>query len=152
MSRGKPVEVKNPRGNQVQYQRRREFPTDSKKYCYTLFTQERRRYLVRATFQYGSLENEETYPHFRLYLDATMWSTVSILDASRIYVKEAVIRAPSDSIDVCICCATTGYPFISTLELRPFNLSMYATDFEDNFFLEVAARLNFGAPSEDPLR
>lgn len=81
-----------------------------------------------------------------------MWSTVSILDASRIYVKEAVIRAPSDSIDVCICCATTGYPFISTLELRPFNLSMYATDFEDNFFLEVAARLNFGAPSEDPLR
>ncbi|XP_041011105.1 probable LRR receptor-like serine/threonine-protein kinase At1g67720 isoform X2 [Juglans microcarpa x Juglans regia] len=152
MSRGKSAEVENPRGNLVQYQRRREFPIDGKKYCYTLMTQERRRYLVRATFQYGSRANEETYPQFQLYLDATKWSTVSILDASRIYVKEAVIRAPSDSINVCICCATTGSPFISTLELRPFNLSMYATDFEDNFFLEVAARLNFGAPSEDPLR
>ncbi|KAG2707985.1 hypothetical protein I3760_05G171400 [Carya illinoinensis] len=152
MSGGKSAVVENPRGNLVQYRRRREFPIDGKKYCYTLITQERRRYLVRATFQYGSPENEEPYPQFKLFLDTTKWSTVSILDASRIYVKEAVIRAPSDSINVCICCATTGSPFISTLELRPFNLSMYATDFEDNFFLEVAARLNFGAPSEDPLR
>ncbi|KAG2666260.1 hypothetical protein I3760_15G049300 [Carya illinoinensis] len=152
MSRGKSAVVENPRGNLVQYQRRREFPIDGKKYCYTLITQERRRYLVRATFQYGSRENKGTYPQFRLYMDATKWSTVSISDASRIYVKEAVIRAPSDSINVCICCATTGSPFISTLELRPFSLSMYATDFEDNFFLAVAARLNVGAPSEDPLR
>jgi hypothetical protein len=74
------------------------------------------------------------------------------LDASRVYVKEMIIRAPSSSIDVCICCATTGSPFISTLELRPLNLSMYATDFEDNFFLEVAARVNFGALSKDAIR
>lgn len=152
MSHGKSVEVENPSENVVQYRRRREFPIDNRKYCYTLITQERRRYLVRATFQYGSLKDEETYPQFHVYLDATKWSTVSILDASRVYVKEMIIRAPSDSINVCICCATTGSPFISTLELRPLNLSMYATDFEDNFFLEVAARLNFGAPSKDPIR
>ncbi|KAK4597780.1 hypothetical protein RGQ29_015341 [Quercus rubra] len=152
MNYGQPVGVINPNGNLVQYQRRRDFPIDKKKYCYTLATQERRRYLVRATFQYGNLKNEETYPQFQLYLDATAWFTVSILDASRIYVKEMIIRAPSDSIDVCICCATTGSPFISTLELRPLNLSMYATDYEDNFFLDVAARLNFGAPSEDSIR
>ncbi|XP_075658369.1 putative LRR receptor-like serine/threonine-protein kinase At1g67720 isoform X1 [Castanea sativa] len=152
MNYGQPVGVINPNGNLVQYQRRRDFPIDNKKYCYTLATQERRRYLVRATFQYGNLKNEETYPQFQLYLDATQWYTVSILDASRIYAKEMIIRAPSDSIDVCICCATTGSPFISTLELRPLNLSMYATDYEDNFFLDVAARLNFGAPSEDSVR
>jgi hypothetical protein len=152
MSHGKSVEVENPSENVVQYRRRREFPIDNRKHCYTLITQERRRYLVRATFQYGSLKDEETYPQFQVYLDATKWSTVSILDASRVYVKEMIIRAPSDSINVCICCATTGSPFISTLELRPLNLSMYATDFEDNFFLEVAARLNFGAPSKDPIR
>ncbi|KAL4562861.1 hypothetical protein LXL04_026892 [Taraxacum kok-saghyz] len=43
-------------------------------------------------------------------------------------------------------------PFLSTLELRPLNLSMYATDFEDNFFLKVAARVNFGASSTDAVR
>ncbi|KAL9328899.1 hypothetical protein ACSQ67_003902 [Phaseolus vulgaris] len=152
MELGISVKVESPNGSMVQYQKRRDFPIDNKKYCYTLRTEERRRYLVRATFQYGSLESGDTYPQFQLYLDATKWATVSIYDASRIYVKEMIIRAPSNSIDVCMCCATTGSPFISTLELRPLNLSMYATDFEDNFFLEVAARINFGAPTEDAVR
>ncbi|KAK7280919.1 hypothetical protein RIF29_08492 [Crotalaria pallida] len=152
MKHGMSVEVESANGNKVQYQKRRDFPTDSRKYCYTLSTVERRRYLVRASFQYGSLENGDTYPQFQLYLDATKWATVSIYDASRVYVKEMIFRAPSDRIDVCMCCATTGSPFISALELRPLNLSMYATDFEDNFFLKVAARINFGAPSEDAVR
>lgn len=152
MKLGKSVEVQNPSGSKVQYHRRRVFPIDSRKYCYTLGSEQRRRYLVRATFQYGSLDDGDTYPQFQLYLDATKWATVSIYDASRTYVKEMIFRAPSDSIDVCVCCATTGYPFISTLELRPLNLSMYATDFEGSFFLKVAARINFGAPSEDVVR
>ncbi|KAK1575331.1 hypothetical protein Q3G72_004550 [Acer saccharum] len=153
-SNGKSVIVENPNGDWMQYRKRRDFPIDStKKYCYTLSTKERRRYIVRATFQYGNLgSDQDTYPKFKLYLDATLWSTVTVLDGSRVYVKEMIIRAPSNSIDVCICCATTGTPFISTLELRPLNLSMYATDFEDNFFLKVAARINFGAPSKDAIR
>ncbi|EXB82442.1 putative LRR receptor-like serine/threonine-protein kinase [Morus notabilis] len=152
MSHGTSVQVENPKPNSTQYLNRREFPIDGKKYCYTLSTQERRRYLVRATFQYGSLKDEDTYPKFKLYLDATEWSTVTIFDAARVYVNEMIIWAPSDSIDVCICCATTGSPFISTLELRPLTLSMYATDFEDSFFLRVAARVNFGATSKDAIR
>ncbi|KAF8413760.1 hypothetical protein HHK36_001753 [Tetracentron sinense] len=149
---GKVVEIESPNGDIQQYRRRRDFPADTKKYCYTLNTHERRRYLVRATFLYGNLENGDTYPKFQLYLDATMWSTITVLDASRVYVKEMIIRAPSSSIDVCLCCASTGSPFISTLELRPLNLSMYATDYEDSFFLKVAARVNFGAPSKDAIR
>ncbi|KAJ0094937.1 hypothetical protein Patl1_16832 [Pistacia atlantica] len=152
MKYGKSVIVENPNGNRMQYRTRRDFPIDNKKYCYTLSTKERRRYLVRATFQYGGSESVDSYPKFQLYLDATRWSTVTVLDASRVYVNEMIIRAPSDSIDVCICCATTGSPFISTLELRPLNLSMYATDFEDSFFLKVAARVNFGASSKDDVR
>ncbi|KAL5826957.1 hypothetical protein ACOSQ3_018803 [Xanthoceras sorbifolium] len=152
MNYGKSVQVENPNGDRMQYRKRRDFPIDSKKYCYTLSTKERRRYIARATFQYGSLGTEDTYPKFQLYLDATQWSTVTVLDGSRAYVKEMIIRAPSNSIDVCICCATTGSPFISTLELRPLNLSMYATDFEDSFFLKVAARVNFGASSKDDIR
>ncbi|KAM7484129.1 hypothetical protein LguiA_000138 [Lonicera macranthoides] len=144
------VEVENPDGNLLPLQRRREFPIDSKKYCYNLSTKERRRYLVRATFLYGVTES--TYPKFQLYLDATRWSTVAVLDASTVYVKEMIIRAPSTSIDVCVCCATTGSPFISALELRPLNLSMYATDFEDEFYLKVAARVNFGALTKEVIR
>ncbi|WCJ38650.1 Leucine-rich repeat protein kinase family protein [Euphorbia peplus] len=152
MPHGISVEVNNPDANAVQYQRRRDFPIDNKKYCYNLRTRERRRYLVRATFQYGSLESEDSFPKFDLYLDATKWSTMTIMESSRVYSKEMIIRAPSSSIDVCICCATTGSPFISTIELRPLNLSMYATDYEGDFFLKLAARVNFGAPSENALR
>ncbi|XP_059633603.1 probable LRR receptor-like serine/threonine-protein kinase At1g67720 [Cornus florida] len=152
MSHGKSVAVEKSDEDRLQYQRRRDFPTDSNKYCYTLSTEERRRYIVRATFLYGSSVNVDTYPKFQLYLDATKWSTVTVLDASRVYWKEMIIRAPSTSIDVCLCCATTGSPFISTLELRPLNHSMYATDFEDAFFLKVAARVNFGAPSKEAIR
>ncbi|KAA8533254.1 hypothetical protein F0562_033213 [Nyssa sinensis] len=152
MRHGKSVEVENSNGELLQYRKRRDLPIDNKKYCYTLSTEERRRYLVRATFLYGNSVNVDTYPKFSLYLDATMWSTVTVLDASRVYVKEMIIRAPSNSIDVCLCCAITGSPFISTLELRHLNLSMYATDFEDNFYLKVAARVNFGAPSQEAIR
>ncbi|XP_027154300.1 probable LRR receptor-like serine/threonine-protein kinase At1g67720 isoform X1 [Coffea eugenioides] len=152
MAHGKSVEVKNTNGNPLQYSTRREFPIDNKKYCYTLKTEERRRYIVRATFLYGSSETEEPYPKFQLFLDATKWSTVSVADDSRVYVKEMIVRAPSYSIDVCLCCATTGFPFISTIELRPLNLSMYATDYEDDFYLKVAARVNFGALSKDDIR
>ncbi|KAJ8438584.1 hypothetical protein Cgig2_024673 [Carnegiea gigantea] len=150
MSNGKTV--KNPNADWEPYQNRRDFPTDDKKYCYTLATQERRRYLIRATFLYGSTEDVDTYPSFQLYLDATKWATVTIFDGSRTYVEEMIIRASSSSVDACLCCATTGSPFISTLELRPLNLSMYATDYEDNFYLKVAARVNFGAPTKDSVR
>ncbi|KAB2041880.1 hypothetical protein ES319_D02G178400v1 [Gossypium barbadense] len=152
MKHGRQVKVENPNGNSMQFRTRRDFPSDNKKYCYNLSTKERRRYLVRATFQYGSPANVDAYPKFEIYLDATQWATVTIQDGSRKYVNEMIIRAPSDSIDVCICCATTGFPFISTLELRPLNLSMYATDYEGDFFLNVAARVNFGALTKDLVR
>ncbi|MCL7049992.1 hypothetical protein MKW94_022074 [Papaver nudicaule] len=149
---GTVIEIDSPNRDALQHSRRRDFPADSKKYCYTLETTKRRRYLVRATFQYGNSGNGDPYPKFQLYLDATMWSTVTIFDASRVYVEEMIVKAPSSSINVCLCCASTGSPFISTLELRPLNLSMYTTDYEDNFFLNVAARVNFGAPTKDAVR
>lgn len=149
---GKVAEVNTTADISPQYKSYRYFPADSKKYCYKLKTTERRRYLVRATFLYGNSNSEIPYPMFEIYMDSTRWSTVSIKDASRVYVEEMIMRAPSTSVDVCLCCASTGYPFISTLELRQLNDSMYMTDYEDTFFLKVAARVNFGAMSIDPIR
>ena len=53
---------------------------------------------------------------------------------------------------MCISNSTTGLPFISTLELRQFNGSVYLTPYEEQFFLSVSARISFGAENEDPIR
>ncbi|OAY86025.1 putative LRR receptor-like serine/threonine-protein kinase, partial [Ananas comosus] len=149
---GKVAQVNDINETRTQYKSYRYFPADNKKYCYTLSTTQRRRYIVRATFFYGDSDSGNPYPMFQLYVDSTQWSTITVNDPSRVIVEEMIIRAPSDSIQVCLCCASTGYPFISTLELRPLNLSMYATNYEDGFYLKVAARVNFGALNSDPIR
>nr|GMD95350.1 probable LRR receptor-like serine/threonine-protein kinase At1g67720 isoform X2 [Ipomoea batatas] len=48
--------------------------------------------------------------------------------------------------------AEKGPPSFSTLSSGLFNLSMYATDYEDDFYLKLAARVNFGAQSTDAIR
>ncbi|XP_020571908.1 probable LRR receptor-like serine/threonine-protein kinase At1g67720 isoform X2 [Phalaenopsis equestris] len=149
---GSVAEVKTENEISPQYNSYRYFPVGNKKYCYTLNTTERRRYLVRATFFYGDSISGSSYPMFQLYLDTTLWATITINDASRVFIEEMIIWAQSTSLQVCLCCASTGYPFISTLELRPLNLSMYFTSYEESFFLKVAARINFGAQSADPIR
>jgi len=70
-----------------QYRSYRYFPADNKKYCYTLGTTERRRYLVRATFLYGNSNFDNPYPIFLLYMDSTRWSTLTIKYASRYILK-----------------------------------------------------------------
>ncbi|GMH10103.1 hypothetical protein Nepgr_011944 [Nepenthes gracilis] len=135
-----------------QYMTLRFFPADDRKYCYTLNVTSRTRYLVRATFLYGNFDNNNVYPKFDISLDATPWSTIVISDANTAEVREMIFLALDPTISVCISNATTGQPFISTLELRQFNGSMYDTDFENQCYLSVSARINFGAPDETPVR
>lgn len=149
---GKAVKINVSTETRRQYQSLRYFPADNKKYCFALNTTERTRYLVRATFLYGNFDNSSAYPKFDLYLDTTHWATITIATATDVYVEEIILRAASSAINVCVLDASTGVPFISTLELRVLNDSMYATDFEEDFFLKVTARINFGARSKEPLR
>ncbi|KAK9985443.1 hypothetical protein SO802_030394 [Lithocarpus litseifolius] len=132
-----------------QYQTLRHFPADSRKYCYTLYVISRSRYLLRATFLYGNFDNNNVYPKFDISLGATHWSTTVISDASTIEVRELIFLALSPTISVCL---SNGQPFISTLELRQFNGSIYYTDVEELYYLSVSARINFGANSEAPVR
>ncbi|XP_007027234.2 PREDICTED: probable LRR receptor-like serine/threonine-protein kinase At1g67720 [Theobroma cacao] len=135
-----------------QYMTLRHFPADSRKYCYKLNVISRTRYLVRATFLYGNFDNNNVYPKFDISLGATHWSTIVISDANTIEKVELIFLATSPTISVCLSNATTGKPFISTLELRQFNGSIYYTPFEESFYLSVSARINFGADSEAPVR
>lgn len=135
-----------------QYQTLRYFPADSRKYCYTLNVTKRTRYLIRATFLYGNFDNNNVYPKFDISLGPTNWATIVIADASKIEYAELIFLATDPSVSVCLSNATTGQPFISTLELRQFNGSMYLTPSENSYFLSVSARLNFGAESDAPVR
>lgn len=135
-----------------QYQTVRYFPADSRKYCYTLNVKSRSRYLIRATFLYGNFDSNNVYPKFDISLGPTRWGTIIISDANIIESQELIFLASGSTVSVCLSNATTGQPFISTLELRPFNGSIYLTPFENQFFLSVSARINFGAENEDPVR
>ncbi|KAL5546232.1 hypothetical protein UlMin_005919 [Ulmus minor] len=135
-----------------QYTTLRHFPADTRKYCYALNVTSRTRYLVRATFLYGDFDNNNVYPKFDISLGASHWSTIVISDANVIESRELIFLASTPTVSVCLSNATTGQPFISTLELRQFNGSIYYTDFEEQFYLSVSARINFGADSEAPIR
>lgn len=135
-----------------QYTTLRHFPADSRKYCYTLNVVSRTRYLLRATFLYGNFDNNNVYPKFDLSFGATHWCTIVISDANTIEMRELIFLATSSAVDVCLSNATTGQPFISTLELRQFNGSVYYTQYEEQFYLSVSARINFGAQSDAPIR
>ncbi|XP_061346697.1 probable LRR receptor-like serine/threonine-protein kinase At1g67720 [Gastrolobium bilobum] len=135
-----------------QYMTLRHFPADSRKYCYTLDVVSRTRYLLRATFLYGNFDKNNVYPKFDISVGATHWSTIVISDANSIEMRELIFLASSSTVSVCLSNATTGQPFISTLELRQFNGSVYYTQYEEQFYLSVSARINFGAESDAPIR
>lgn len=149
---GETTEVSVANETRKQYQTLRYFPADNRKYCYTLKVTSRTRYLVRATFLYGDFDKNNVYPKFDISLGATHWATIVISDADTIEVQELIILASDPTISVCLSNATTGQPFISTLELRQFNGSVYFTQYESQFYLSVSARINFGADSEAPVR
>ncbi|KFK36595.1 hypothetical protein AALP_AA4G144100 [Arabis alpina] len=149
---GETAKISSSNETKTQYTTLRHFPADTRKYCYTLNVTSRNRYLVRATFLYGNFDSNNVYPKFDISLGATHWSTIVISDASTIERVELVFLASGPSVSVCLSNATTGQPFISTLELRQLNASMYLTDFEDRVYLSVAARINFGAETADPVR
>ncbi|XP_047162797.1 probable LRR receptor-like serine/threonine-protein kinase At1g67720 isoform X1 [Vigna umbellata] len=135
-----------------QYTTLRHFPADSRKYCYTLDVVSRTRYLLRASFLYGNFDNNNVYPKFDISVGATHWSTIVISDANSIEMRELIFLASSPTVSVCLSNATTGQPFISTLELRQFNGSVYYTQLEEHFYLSVSARINFGAENDAPIR
>ncbi|XP_010253497.1 PREDICTED: probable LRR receptor-like serine/threonine-protein kinase At1g67720 [Nelumbo nucifera] len=130
----------------------RHFPADNRKYCYTLDVVTRTRYLIRATFLYGNFDNNNVYPKFDISLGATHWSSIVISDVNTVEVRELIFLASSSTVSVCLSNATTGQPFISSLELRQFNGSVYYTAVENQYFLSVSARINFGADSDLPVR
>ncbi|KAK9920805.1 hypothetical protein M0R45_029351 [Rubus argutus] len=103
--------------------------------------------------QYTSLRHFPADSRKYCYTMNVTSRTRYLLRATFLYeMRELIFLATSPTVSVCLSNATTGQPFISTLELRQFNGSVYFTAYEEHFYLSVSARINFGADSEAPVR
>ncbi|XP_057977166.1 putative leucine-rich repeat receptor-like protein kinase At2g19210 [Malania oleifera] len=128
----------------------RSFPQGIKN-CYTLTPPqgEENKYLIRAWFMYGNYDAKDQNPEFDLYLGVNMWDSVNLENASNITIKEIIHVLTSSSIFVCFVNTGRGTPFVSALELRLLNNSMYATK---SGSLVNILRLDLGSTSNEVIR
>ncbi|KAF8388907.1 hypothetical protein HHK36_025588 [Tetracentron sinense] len=128
----------------------RSFPHGNKN-CYTLEPEggKDNKYLMRASFMYGNYDGKAQLPVFDLYLGVNLWDSVRFNNASDVVVKEIIHVATMDYIQVCLVNNGTGTPFISALELRPLNNSIYDVEFGP---LALYSRLDIGSTTNQQFR
>ncbi|KAI8544544.1 hypothetical protein RHMOL_Rhmol08G0305500 [Rhododendron molle] len=113
-------------GTPMQLSNLRSFPQGIRN-CYTLPQDKGNKCLIRATFMYGNYDSKDQPPEFALYLDGDQWHTVRFDDASDVVRAEIIHNVPATSAYIHVCLVNTGRgtPFISALELRQLNNSIY---------------------------
>uniref|UniRef100_A0A7N2LNX2 Malectin-like domain-containing protein n=1 Tax=Quercus lobata TaxID=97700 RepID=A0A7N2LNX2_QUELO len=107
----------------------RSFPNGTRN-CYTLRPEQGKNnnYLIRAIFVYGNYDEKNQIPEFDLHLGVNEWTTVNLTNAGPNGFYYDVIHVPlTDYIDVCLINTGRGVPFISSLELRLLDNSIYPT-------------------------
>ncbi|KAI3670520.1 hypothetical protein L1987_87856 [Smallanthus sonchifolius] len=122
------------------YNTLRSFPQNERN-CYTLRPQEGKnnRYLIKAIFFYGNYDSRGHPPQFDLYIGADYWDTIRV-DPVKLLTYEMIHLTSSDYIYVCLVNTGSGNPFITALELRLLNITMY----EEQPSLYLFNRYNFG--------
>ncbi|KAM3699759.1 hypothetical protein ACJW30_05G050000 [Castanea mollissima] len=87
------------------------------------------KYIIRASFFYMNYDGQGNLPEFDLHLGPNLWDTIKIENISLGVEKELIHVASLNHIQVCLVNTGLGTPFISALELRPINSSLYVTNF-----------------------
>ncbi|XP_039051063.1 probable LRR receptor-like serine/threonine-protein kinase At4g29180 isoform X1 [Hibiscus syriacus] len=123
----------------------RSFPNGNKN-CYTLTPAAAKDslYLLRASFLYGNYDGQEKPPEFDLYLGVNLWSSIKFRNASDVVTTEIIGSVVSDTVSVCLVNKGIGIPFISALELRPLNSSIYGTELGKPVSLVLFERFDIG--------
>ena len=70
---------------------------------------------------YGNYDNKNQIPVFDLYIGVNKWATVK----KEKFLCEIINVFSDEYIDVCLVNTGFGVPYISVLELRPLNNSIY---------------------------
>ena len=118
----------------------RAFPT-LRKNCYTINVGKGERVLARASFAYGNYDGKDSPPTFELQSDGKFWATVN---ATIDNYYEAIYVTKANTTSICVAQTLHGQiPFISALELRSLNSSMYG-HVDPNHALFMAYRANSG--------
>ena len=95
---------------------------------------------------YGNYDSKNQPPVFKLHLGVDEWATVNITNASVVIRKEIIHIPTTDDLDVCLVNAGSGTPFISVLELRQLNDSIYSPTEPGSLLLHD--RWDFGTQKE----
>ncbi|KAK9282012.1 hypothetical protein L1049_004923 [Liquidambar formosana] len=99
----------------------RSFPNGPRN-CYTLKPEQgkNQNYMIKAYFMYGNYDGKNQAPVFDLYLGVNKWEKVDS------YLFFEIMHFPlRRNIDVCLVNTGFGTPFISALELRRLDSSIY---------------------------
>ncbi|CAM6093578.1 unnamed protein product [Calypogeia fissa] len=131
-------------GNQA-FHSYRYFPERLNKYCYELETVPNASFLIRASFYLNEFELQKRLPfQFVTYINATEWFTVTVGEGSQsemFVAQEAIFYAPGALTYFCMV-PVIGVPFISSLELRQLEPTMYAYSGSRLQFLSLLFRYN----------
>ncbi|XP_049933887.1 probable LRR receptor-like serine/threonine-protein kinase At1g51810 [Nymphaea colorata] len=141
---GKAAQVQNLRIYNQEVNSLRYFPSQ-KKSCYVIAgVATGKKHMVRASFFYGNYDGKSSPPSFDLQFDGNTWLTVNTSSSEGQYFE--VIYGPKrDKISVCVARTSPDHiPFISTLEIREFEPSMYKTNDKEDVLLRMT-RNAFGA-------
>ncbi|CAD5178338.1 unnamed protein product [Musa acuminata subsp. malaccensis] len=96
------------------------------KSCYRIDVSGGRRVLVRASFNYGNYDGKSFPPSFGLQFGANDWDTV-VTSLDQPVSHEAIYVVGGDATSVCVALTLTNqFPFVSTIEVRSLEWSMYA--------------------------
>ncbi|KAK3415643.1 hypothetical protein EUGRSUZ_J02676 [Eucalyptus grandis] len=129
------------------YTNLRSFPNGMRN-CYTLRPDKGKSntYLIRASFWYGNYDEKNQIPIFDLHIDVNYWATIQ---TSNNVFEEIVYVPQRDYIQVCLVNIGKGVPFISALELRTLDNSLYQIK---SGFLRLSFRYDIGRSLNDSIR
>ncbi|XP_031485658.1 probable LRR receptor-like serine/threonine-protein kinase At5g59680 [Nymphaea colorata] len=141
---GKAAHVQNLGKYSQELNSLRYFPSQ-KKSCYVIpGVATGKKHMVRASFFYGNYDGKSSPPSFNVQFDGNTWVTVDT-SSSNSYYHEVIYGPKGDKISVCVARTSPDQtPFISTLEIREFEPSMYETDDQEDALLR-RSRTAFGA-------
>ncbi|OMO66488.1 hypothetical protein COLO4_30542 [Corchorus olitorius] len=111
-----------------EYNNLRSFP-EGKRNCYTLKPEQGKNnyYFIRASFLYGNYDGKDQVPEFDLYMGVNYWTTVRLSSVSQMLLHDLVYFFSADTDYLCLVNTGSGIPFISALELRPSDNSLFNT-------------------------
>lgn len=109
---------------QQQYWTVRSFPEGIRN-CYKINVTSGSKYLIRAAFLYDNNDGQNKFAEFELYLGPNLWYYVKVEED---VVDFELIHIPSRNyMHVCLVNTGSGFPFISTIEIRPLQIETYDT-------------------------